>query len=91
MTFTERLRSAKAGAGLSIEEMAIFFDGMSKQTMWSWLKGRVPKPYHADQAEQWLDRLERLLKRKSPLFPIPMSVRQGDRHSYVASIRKRYT
>lgn len=90
-SFNERLRAAKSSAGLSIEEMAIFFDDMSKQTMWWWLKGRVPKPYHANQAEERLDALERLLKRKTKHLPIPMSVRQGDRHAYVTTIRDRHS
>lgn len=89
--FTKRLKVAKKRAGLTINEMAAWFGDMSPQTMWSWLTGRIPKPYHLQEAEDYLVLLEKALKRKNPEFPLPISVRQGDRKEHVVAIRKRYT
>ena len=88
--FTKRIKSVKAKTGLTIKEMSVWFDDMSDQTMWSWLQGRVPKPYHRERAEELLELLEKELSKKSSAFPIALSIRQGERQKYVAGIRKRY-
>lgn len=88
--FTRRLAAAKKASGLTIKEMAVWFDNMSDQTMWSWLQGRIPKPYHADSAERNLVLLEKEISKRRSGLPLPMSVRQGERQVHVARIRKRY-
>ena len=88
--FTKRLAAVKKRSGLTIKEMAVWFDGMSDQTMWSWLRGRIPKPYHADAAERNLALLEKELAKVRSSLPLAMSVRQGDRQGHVARIRKQH-
>lgn len=88
--FNDRLRGAKARSGLTIREMAHFFDGMSDQTMWSWLSGRAPKQYNREAAERNLGFLEKELHKKTSRLPLPLSVRQGDRLNHVERIRKSY-
>jgi len=85
--FTRRLKRAKERAKLSIKEMAVWFEDMSSQTMWTWLSGRIPKPHRREDAEKNLKFLERELDKKGSL-PLALSVRQGDRQKYVARIRK---
>ena len=90
--FSQRLKVAKERAGLTYVELAIWFDDMSGQTVWSWTTGREPKPYHRARAEKMLGFLEKELKRKQPRLPMPLALgqRSGERHSYVANIRKCY-
>lgn len=88
--FTDRLTKAKAAAGLTIEELACWFGGMSKQAVWMWLKGRMPQQYRRPQAEKALADLEKELKSKTPRLPLPMSVRLGDRLEHIRKIRERY-
>lgn len=90
MNFTKRLRAAKEKAALTIKEMAIWFGGMSDQTMWSWLKGRIPKEYHFADAERNLGFLEKEIAKKGARLPLAIAVRQGERHQHVATIRKSY-
>lgn len=88
--FTKRLIKAKDSAGLTIEEMACWFGGISKQAMWMWLKGRQPQKYRKAQVEEALGFLEQELKAKKPRVPLPMSVRLGDRLEHVRKIRATY-
>lgn len=89
-SFTKRLNAVKDKSRLTIAEMAVWFENMSNQTMWSWLSGRQPKPYHAQDAERNLGFLEKELAKKRSGLPLPISVRQGDRQGHVARIRKQY-
>jgi hypothetical protein len=88
--FTTRLTKAHAAAGLSIKEMAIWFDDMSESVMRTWLLGRTPQAYRRGTAEKNLAFLEQELKSKSARLPLAGSLRQGERHDHVAAIRKRY-
>lgn len=89
--FTNRLKRAKARSKLSIKEMAVWFENMSGQTMWTWLAGRLPKPHRQEDAEKNLAFLEREIDKKGGNLPLALSVRQGDRQQHVARIRKSYT
>lgn len=89
--FTTRLNKAKDAAGLTIEELACWFGGMSKQAVWMWLaKGRLPQLYRRAQAEKALGYLEKELAKKKSRLPVPMSVRLGDRLEHVRKIRADY-
>ena len=90
-SFTKRLRGAKARSGLTIKDMALWFDDMSDQTMWSWLHGRIPKPYHQEAVNRNLGFLEKELSKKKPRLPLSLAVRQGERSKHVAAIRKSYS
>ncbi len=86
--FPKRLAKAHLAAGMSIKEMAIFFDNMSESVMRTWLLGRMPMPYRRNAAEHHLTTLEQAIAAKR--LPLAGSLRQGERHDHVAAIRKRY-
>ncbi len=88
--FTKRLTAAHGKAGLSIKEMAIWFDDMSESVMRTWLLGRTPQAYRRPLAEKALGFLEQELQSKKAQLPLAGSLRQGDRHRHVSDIRKRY-
>lgn len=92
MSFNTRLQRAKKAAGLTIEELAAWFGGPSKQAVWMWLsQGRQPQKFRRDQAEAALCSLEKELGRKKPRLPLPMSVRLGERQKHVREIRDTYS
>ena len=88
--FTKRLARAHVASGLSIKEMAIWFEDMSPPVMRTWLLGRVPQVYRRALAEKNLGYLEQEIKSGKARLPLSGSLRQGERHEHVAAIRKRY-
>lgn len=92
MSFGTRLNKAKAAAGLTFEELAAWFGGISKQSVWLWSSGRgEPQDYRRPQAEKALGFLEKELKRKEPRLPLPMGIRLGERLKHVRDIRAHYS
>lgn len=91
MSFGSRLKKAKAKSALTVSELAEWFGGVSKQTVWLWATERFsPQKYRAEQTEKSLGFLEKELMRKTPRLPLPMSVRLGDRIAHVREIRASY-
>lgn len=83
-SLAQQLLEAKETARLSTVDMATWF-GVNKGTMTTWLNGREP---HAYKVPQILNLLALLVKATATgsYFPVPFSVSQYDRKSYVQQV-----
>lgn len=86
MKFNDAMRKARDRAGLSWDELSIWF-AKPKSTVWSWANVPDREPAWYDQ-ERIMKLVDALVKDKA--FPIPLSVRQADRGQYVKQHRERY-
>jgi len=84
MNINERLISAKDKAELSIADMGHWF-GIQRRTMETWLHGVVPHTCRHSQIITKLDLLEKAIA-SGKHFPVPMSVTQYQRKSYLQQV-----
>lgn len=89
-SFQKRLGAAKSAAGFTLKDLAAWLDDVPWQTVSTWLNGRQPKEYRFDRVDKALAYLEREVKKRGSAFPIPLSVKEGDRRAYVRKVRTIY-
>lgn len=90
MTFSKRLQKAYAASGLTLDELAVWLGGVSRQVAWTWTRGRQPKLYRRPQVEEALGFLEKELRRQKPRLPLSLGMRLGERLKNVRDIRNSY-
>lgn len=84
----QRLGKLRDASGFSICDLAAWVE-VSEGAVRSWLKGVQPQAYTLARVDQALTYLEKEIKRqKGPI--VPLHVRQGDRRSYVTTLRDSY-
>lgn len=84
MNINDRLISAREKAELSIADMGVWF-GIQRRTMETWLHGVVPHACRHSQIITKLDLLEKAIK-AGKHFPVPISVTQYERKSYLRQV-----
>jgi len=85
MKLTERLVAAWKKSELSIADMAVWFNAQ-RRTMETWLHGVQPHSCRHSQIEASLELLEKAIA-KGVHFPVPLSVTQYKRKSYILKVR----
>lgn len=85
MKINDRLTKCQVKAELTIADMGVWFN-TQRRTMETWINGVVPHSCRHSQLNHGLDLLEAAIKEKGN-FPVPLSVTQYQRKSYILKVR----